>query len=80
MQDQFNSLVQAVLQKGFPIALSFIDDALLLLATRAGLHWPWLKWLSTVLLTATLLYWGMQILLFLWTKLTAFEPDSEPEA
>ncbi|MEA5449379.1 hypothetical protein VB780_12420 [Leptolyngbya sp. CCNP1308] len=83
MQHQLMGLLQTIVQKGLPVALSFADDALLLLATRVGLHWPWLHWLSTVLLAATLLYWGMQLLRFLWIKWIKSmhrEPDSKSKA
>ena len=76
MQNQFVGLLQTVLQKGFPIALGFVDDALLLLAARVGLHWPWLQWLSTVLLAATLLYWGVRLLRFLLTKSMVTKPNA----
>ena len=80
MQNQFVGLLQTIIQKGFPIALSFVDDALLLLATRVGLHLPWLQWVSTILLAATLLYWGIRLLRFSQTKAKLTEPNSTPDS
>jgi ABC-type nickel/cobalt efflux system permease component RcnA len=68
MQNQFFSLLQSIFQKGLPFALSFVDDALLLAATRMGLHLPWLQWASTVLLISTVLYWTVRLLRFLYFK------------
>jgi|GEM_PF-3169228 len=80
MQNQLVGLLQTVVQQGLPIALSFVDDALLLLLTRAGLHLPWLQWLSTVLLTATLLYWSVRLLRYLLTKSSPADPTPNSKA
>lgn len=45
-----------------PFLLSFLDDALLLLLSRLGLHVQGLQWLSPVILGSTVLYWAGQIL------------------
>jgi hypothetical protein len=68
MQNDLLSLLQSALQKGLPFALSFADDALLFAATRIGLQLPWLHWLSTGLLIATLFYWAFRLLRFLYFK------------
>jgi hypothetical protein len=58
-------LLQSVLQKGLPLLLNFLDDAILLGMTRMGVSLPWLQWLSWVLLIATLLYWTYRLYRFL---------------
>lgn len=41
--------------------LSFVDDALLLLLSRLGLHIDWLEWLSPVIMIGMLGYWIMRL-------------------
>lgn len=62
------SQLQLISQKSFPILLSFVDDALLLILTRLGLYWPWLEWLSLAVMVATILYWGYRLVYFLYQK------------
>ena len=57
-------LLQSVLQKGLPLLLNFLDDAILFGLTRIGVSWPWLQWLSLVLLIVTLLYWSFRLYRF----------------
>lgn len=57
MDTSFISPLQFCLKKLLPFAFSFLDDALLLLLPRFGLHLGGLQWLSTVLLLCTVLYW-----------------------
>lgn len=71
MHSDLFCLIQAVLQKGFPILLSFVDDALLLGLSKFGISFPGFQWLSVLLLSATLLYWSWRILQFLYTKISA---------
>lgn len=41
-------------------SISLLDDALLLLLSRLGLHINGLQWLSPVLMICTILYWAVQ--------------------
>lgn len=66
MQNHLLSILQTIAQKGFPLALSFGDDVLLMMAARVGLQLPWLQWVSTVMLVATLLYWTVRLVKFLY--------------
>lgn len=70
MHSNFLQLFQTTCQKGFPILLSLLDDALLLGLSRIGISLPWLQWLSLILLSATLAYWAWRILHFLYVKFT----------
>ncbi|MBD2015991.1 hypothetical protein H6F96_18710 [Microcoleus sp. FACHB-53] len=45
----------------FPFVLGLLDDALLLLLSRLGLHLNGLQWLSPVMLSCTVLYWVVQL-------------------
>lgn len=45
----------------FPFVFGFLDDVLLLLLSRLGLHLNGLQWLSPVMLTCTVLYWVVQL-------------------
>jgi len=55
-------LLQAGLQKGFPILFSFLDDALLLGLSQLGINLPWLHWLGGALLGMTLIYWSWRLI------------------
>ncbi|MEM9008550.1 MAG: hypothetical protein AAGE59_34195 [Cyanobacteria bacterium P01_F01_bin.86] len=68
MRSDTFSLFQTVLQKGFPVIFSFLDDALLLGLTKIGISVPWLQWLSLILLSATILYWTFRIARFLYQR------------
>lgn len=57
MDLHLDSPLQTLFSQLLPFAFSFLDDALLLLLPRLGLHVPGLQWLSPVLLTGTVLYW-----------------------
>ncbi|HEY9735289.1 MAG TPA: hypothetical protein V6D06_03370 [Trichocoleus sp.] len=65
------SALQSALQKALPLALSFLDDALILAASNLGLHLPWLQCLGTVLLTVSLLYWAFRVVRFCYKRYTA---------
>lgn len=45
----------------FPFVLGFLDDALLILLSRLGVHLNGLEWLSPVILSCTVLYWVVQL-------------------
>jgi hypothetical protein len=62
MNTSLESLLQQCLQKGVPIALSFLDDVLLLLLSNIGIHLPWLQWLCSILLICTWVYWIVRFL------------------
>ncbi|NEP17616.1 MAG: hypothetical protein F6J97_12035 [Leptolyngbya sp. SIO4C1] len=70
---QFDSIIN-LLQKGLLLFVSFADDLLLVFLSRLGLSWPWLQWLSTLLLLATLVYWSIRLLLYL-RRLRASTPE-----
>ncbi|MBW4473043.1 MAG: hypothetical protein KME45_22090 [Stenomitos rutilans HA7619-LM2] len=57
METSLVSPLQFCLKQILPFAFSFLDDALLLLLPRLGLHVDGLHWLSPVLFSGTLLYW-----------------------
>lgn len=50
-----------LIYRGLLLALNFADDLALFILTRLGLHWPWLQWISTILLIATVVYWGVRL-------------------
>ncbi|MBW4690487.1 MAG: hypothetical protein KME27_01835 [Lyngbya sp. HA4199-MV5] len=62
METSLTSPLQFCLKQVVPFALSFLDDALLLLLPRLGLHLDGLQWLSPVLLSGTVVYWLGQFL------------------
>ncbi|HEY9621646.1 MAG TPA: hypothetical protein V6C78_14900 [Crinalium sp.] len=51
------SLLSAIL----PILVSLLDDALLLGLARLGWNWPWLHWVSIIVVAATVIYWVIHI-------------------
>ena len=53
---------QSFFSQLLPFMLSFLDDALLLLLSRLGLHLHWLEWLSPVILSCMVTYWVVQLL------------------
>lgn len=50
-----------LIQKGSILLISFLDDIVILMLTRLGVHWTWLHWLSTALLIATIIYWCFRL-------------------
>ncbi|XGV99525.1 MAG: hypothetical protein ACAF41_11380 [Leptolyngbya sp. BL-A-14] len=62
METSLVSPLQFCLKQVLPFAFSFLDDALLLLLPRLGLHVDGLQWLSPVLLSGTVAYWLGQLL------------------
>ncbi|MEA5464077.1 hypothetical protein [Leptothoe sp. PORK10 BA2] len=80
MQNHSFSILQTVAQKGFPFILSFVDDAVLMIATRVGLQLPWLQWLSTILLVATLLYWTVRLVRYWYINHALAEPGPKLKA
>lgn len=67
MSEQFMNVLFTTFQKVFPIALSFVDDALILVLSKIGVHLPGLQWLGTALLILTILYWTVRLIRF-WLK------------
>lgn len=65
MKSTLLDLLQAVTQKGLPLLLNFLDDALLLGLSRLGVSLPWLEWLGMILLLGTLTYWAFRVVRFL---------------
>jgi hypothetical protein len=61
-------LFQSILQKALPLALSFLDDAIILAVTHLGLNLPWLHCLGTVLPILSTLYWIIQIVRFCYKR------------
>lgn len=41
--------------------LNFLDDAVLLGLSRSGLHLPGVQWLSPILMSCTILVWGVRL-------------------
>jgi len=71
MTTQFDGLLQLITQtlaKAAPLALSFADDALLLVLTKMGITLPGMAWLPTLLLSATIVYWSVRVAIFLYAK------------
>lgn len=62
METSLTSSLQCCLKQVVPFAFSFLDDALLLLLPRLGLHVDGLQWLSPILLGGTVVYWLGQLL------------------
>jgi hypothetical protein len=65
MNIDLDSLIHLFLDKVFPFALSFLDEALLLLLSKLGLHLQWVEYFFTVLIIFTLLYWMARVLYWL---------------
>ena len=53
---------QSFFSQILPFMFSFLDDALLLLLSRLGLHLDWLQWLSPLLMSCMLTYWAVKLL------------------
>ncbi len=51
-----------LIHKSLLLALNFVDDLAVFTLTRLGLHWPWLQWISTILLIVTAVYWGLRLI------------------
>lgn len=51
-----------LVQKGCLLLLNFADDIAIFTLTRLGLHWAWLQWLGTIVLTCTVIYWSIRLL------------------
>jgi hypothetical protein len=79
MPAQFTHLLQSVWSQGLVLALSFLDDGALLLATKVGVNLPWLSELTTLLFVASLLYWAIKLLRVLLPTLLGHpsKPNSE---
>ncbi len=58
---QFSNLT-GLIHKSLLLALNFVDDIAVFTLTRLGLHWPWLHWLSTILLIVTVVYWSIRVI------------------
>jgi len=74
MAMQFDGLLQIIFQvasKAAPLALSFVDDALLIVLTKLGITLPGMAWLPTVLLISTTVYWSIRVSIFLYAKYQA---------
>jgi hypothetical protein len=55
-------LLHSILQQGLPLALSFLDDVLVLFLAKIGIPLPGLHWLSWVLLVFTIVYYIVHFL------------------
>lgn len=62
MSTSCNALLHITVEKGLPVALSFLDDALLLLLSKIGIPLPGLDWLGWFLLACTILHWTVRFL------------------
>lgn len=65
MQSPLSESLVNLFQKGLPILLSCLDDALLLSLSKIGISLPWLQGLSYFLLAATIAYWTFRLIRFL---------------
>ena len=64
MQSHVFSVLESlggIARQGALLALTFLDDVVLLGFSQLGWQWVWLQWLSTALLTATVAYWVYRI-------------------
>jgi len=61
MDINLEKLSPSFLSHLFPFVLGFLDDALLILLSRLGLHLNGLEWISPVILSCTVLYWVVQL-------------------
>lgn len=64
MDIDLERVFQSFFTQLLPFLLGFLDDALLLLLSRLGIHFKGLEWLSPVILSCTILYWAVK----LWQK------------
>lgn len=55
-------------QKLALLLLSFLDDIALFTLSRIGLHWVWLRWVSSIVLIATLSYWAFRMLRYCYRQ------------
>ena len=62
MNSNLENLIQFFSNKLFPFALSFLDDALLLLFSKLGVNIPGLQWFCTTLMMGSLAYWIIRFL------------------
>jgi len=57
-----NSLISTFLSQLLPFLFSLLDDVLLLGLSRIGVHIQSLQWLSSLILSCTIIYWAFQLL------------------
>lgn len=69
--DGFLQLITQALAKAAPLALSFADDALLMVLAKLGITLPGMAWLPTVLLSITIAYWSVRVAIFLYARYQA---------
>ncbi|MBD2104818.1 hypothetical protein [Leptolyngbya sp. FACHB-261] len=62
MHSHSENLFNILLEKVWPVALTFVDDLLMLVLSNLGLQVPGLQWLSPLLMAFTLGYWLSQFL------------------
>ena len=61
MDINLERVLQSFFSQLLPFLLGFLDDALLLVLSRLGVHFDGLEWLSPVILSCTILYWALQL-------------------
>jgi hypothetical protein len=61
MDINIERVLQSVFSQLLPFLLSFLDDALLVVLSRLGVHFKGLEWLSPLILSCTILYWAVQL-------------------
>jgi hypothetical protein len=57
-----DSLINTFLSQLFPFLFSFLDDAFFLGLSRLGIHIQSLQWLSSLILSYTIIYWVFRLL------------------
>lgn len=62
MKANLNSPLRILLSQLFIFIISLLDDLLLVLLSRWGLHVPWLQWLAPVIFGCTVLHLIWQLL------------------
>jgi hypothetical protein len=61
MDINLDKLFPSFLSQLFPFVLGFLDDALLILLSRLGIHLNGLEWVSPAILSCTVVYWIVQL-------------------
>jgi hypothetical protein len=62
MNIDVQALLQFGLHQGLPLALSFLDEVILLILSKVGIQIPGLQWLCPFLLACTLLLWIIRLM------------------
>ncbi|MGJ3248160.1 MAG: hypothetical protein ACFE0I_19010 [Elainellaceae cyanobacterium] len=60
MESNLNDLLITVSRQVLPFALSFIDDVIVFVLSRCGVHIPGLQWICLTIFVCMMLYRGIR--------------------